>query len=213
MSVSFDLHAVTRTDLGKGASRRLRRSEQVPAVVYGAHKEPQSITLDHKKVTLALKNEAFYSHILNLHIDGQTTQAILKDVHRHPYKQMVLHMDFQRVSASEAINVHVPLHFLNEASAPGVKEGGIINKHLNEVEVRCLPKHLPEYLEVDCGNLTLDATLHLSDLSLPAGIELVALSHNHDNTVVSVHQSRAAKDEASAESSEAAPAAEEKSSK
>lgn len=194
MSSVFELSATLRTDMGKGASRRLRRSEQVPAVLYSKTTEATPITLDHKKVLLALQKEAFYSHILTIDVNGKKEKAVLKAVQRHPYKALIMHLDFLRVSAKEKIVMHVPLHFLNEEMAPGVKEGGIFNKQHNEVEIRCLPGDLPEYIEVDCGNMALDAVIHLSEVKLPKGIELMALSHgeaSHDFPIVSLHRPHA----------------------
>jgi large subunit ribosomal protein L25 len=198
MAHSFELQATARADVGRGASRRLRRAKQVPAILYSKNTPAQPLTLDHQKVLVALANEAFYSHILTLHIDGVPQQAVLKDLHRHPYKPTILHMDFLRVSAHEKITMHVPLHFLNEADAPGIVEGGVINKHMNEVEVRCLPKDLPEYFEVNCGGLNIDDVIHLSELTVPKGVELMALAHgdsSHDHTLVSVHRPHVVKEE------------------
>jgi len=198
MSVSFELHAVTRADVGKGASRRLRRDNKVPAIVYGHHTTPTSLTLEHNKVVQALAHEAFYSHILTLHVGGVAEKVVLKAVHRHPYKPIILHMDFQRVSANEKITMHVPLHFMNEDKAPGIADGGIFTKQLTDLEVRCLPGDLPEYIEVDCASLAMDQILHLSDLSLPKGIELVAMSHgaaSHDYPVVSIHHPHIVKED------------------
>ena len=195
MSSVFELSATLRTDLGKGASRRLRRNAQVPAILYSKTTVPTSITLDHKKVLLALQKEAFYSHILTIDVDGKKEKAVLKDVHRHPYKAIIMHMDFLRVNDSEKIIMHVPLHFLNEDKAPGLAEGGIFNKQHNEVEVRCLPSDLPEYIEVDCGTLALDEVVHLSSLKLPKGVELMAFAHgdveHHDSAVISLHRPHA----------------------
>jgi large subunit ribosomal protein L25 len=210
MSVSFELHAVTRTDVGKGASRRLRRDNKVPAIVYGHHTEPTSLTLEHNKVVHALAHEAFYSHILTLHVGGVAEKVVLKAVHRHPYKPVVLHMDFQRVSATEKIIMHVPLHFINEDKAPGMADEGILTKQLTDVEVRCFPGDLPEYIEVDCAHLAMDQILHLSDLSLPKGIELVAMSHgaaSHDYPVVSIHHPHVVKEDEEKSAVAAAPEA------
>ena len=198
MSISFELHAAHRADVGKGASRRLRHKNQVPAIVYGHHTEPTSITLEHNKVIHALAEEAFYSHILTLHLSGVAEKVVLKAVHRHPYKPVILHMDFQRVSATEKILMHVPLHFINESSAPGLADNGILSKQLTDVEVRCFPGDLPEYIEVDCSALQMDQTLHLSDLSLPKGVELMALAHgaaSHDYPIVNIHHPHVVKED------------------
>ncbi len=207
MSASFNIEAETRTDLGKGASRRLRHTEKFPAVVYGAGKDPVSLTIDHKKFLHNLENEAFYSHILNLSIDGKDEQVVLKDLQRHPAKIAVMHADFLRVSANEKLHMNVPLHFINEEAGPGAKEGGLVTHSMTEVEIACLPKDLPEFLEVDCSTLELDKSLHMSDITLPAGVEIVELSHGegHDQPIAACHMTRGAKDE---DEAEAAPAAE-----
>ena len=206
MSASFNIEAELRTDLGKGASRRLRHEEKFPAVVYGAGKEPQSLTVDHKKFLHSLENEAFYSHILTLSVGGKEEQVVLKDLQRHPAKIAVMHADFLRVRANEKLHMHVPLHFINGEECPGAKEGGLITHSITEIEVACLPKNLPEYLEVDLSSLELDHSLHMSDIIVPAGVELVELAHGegHDQPVASVHVPRGASE---AEEDEAAAAA------
>ena len=159
MSVSFDLNAEVRDDLGKGASRRLRRTGKVPAILYGAGKEPQLLQLSHNEVARNLEHEAFYSHILSVKVGGKVDQAVLKDLQRHPHKPIVMHLDLQRVSETEKLRMHVPLHFISEDKAPGVKQGGGIISHLlNDVEIHCFPKDLPEYLEVDVSALQLNET-------------------------------------------------------
>jgi large subunit ribosomal protein L25 len=197
----FELNAEVRHDMGKGASRRLRRTQdKVPAIIYGGSKAPLAVMLDQKKVMHALEHEAFYSHLLTLHIDGKKEQVVLKALQRHHIKKAVNHIDFLRVSASDHINMHVPLHFLNEAECPGVKAGGIVSHRLIEVELRCLATRIPEYIEVDLAKMALDQTLHLSQLKLPAGVEVVALSHGHkenDAAVVSVHLPRRIEEEPS----------------
>jgi large subunit ribosomal protein L25 len=199
----FELNAEMRHDQGKGASRRLRRTQdKVPAILYGGNEAPLAIVLDQKKVLHALENQAFYSHILTLNIGGKKQQAVLKDLQRHHFKKSIFHMDFQRVKATDHIHMHIPLHFLGEANCPGVKAGGIVNHRLIDVEVRCLASSLPEYIEVDLSKMGLDQTLHLSHLKLPKGVELVALSHGHgpehDHTVVSIHLPRRANEEETA---------------
>jgi len=193
----FVLQAEARSEQGKGASRRLRRTGKVPAVMYGAGKDPVMLSLDHNILVHQLENEAFFSSILTVKYGKDEDQAILKDLQRHPSKPYILHMDLQRVSATEAIRVHVPLHFVNEEKSPGVKAGGVITHNLTEVEVSCLPKNLPEYIELDLGNLELDTTVHLTDIKLPEGVELVELMHgeSHDQAVVGIHMPRAAKEE------------------
>ncbi len=198
MSTDFILNAQSRADMGKGASRRLRHAGKVPGIMYGIGKEPTPIQLEHNELAHQLENEAFFSHILTIKLDGKDESAIIKDLQRHPARPLLLHVDFQRVSATEKIRVHVPLHFINEATSPGVREGGLVTHNIIEVEVACLPKHLPEYLEVDIGNLELNAICHLTDIKLPEGVELVELMHGagHNQAVASIHMPRAAKEEA-----------------
>jgi large subunit ribosomal protein L25 len=192
-SVKFELEAVVRQDIGKGASRRLRHTNMVPAVIYGAGQDPVSLTIDHNKVVTALSNEAFYSHILTLKIAGVGEQVILKDVQRDPSKPRVHHLDFQRVRADQKLHMNIPIHFIGDEDAPGLSEGGVVYHAINDIEIRCLPKDLPEFLEVFTGEMKLDETLHMSDIKLPAGVELVAFSHGsegHDLPVVSIHKPR-----------------------
>jgi large subunit ribosomal protein L25 len=213
MSQEFVLDAEPRSDKGKGASRRLRRENKVPGIIYGGGVEPLNIALDHNQVAHRLENEAFYSHVLTVKVGGNTHEAILRDVQRHPARPVIMHMDFQRISKDKPIHVHVPLHFVNEDKCEGVKlGGGIISKILVEVEVSCLPQNLPEYIEVDLLNLQVGESIHLSELKLPEGISLVALSHgsiaDHDTAVVSVHKPRGAlEEEEAAASAEGTPAA------
>ena len=196
MSTDFTLHAKGREDTGKGASRRLRRlAGEIPAIVYGGKKKPEQITLLHKDVMKALENEAFYSHIVELDIDGKSEDVIVKDVQRHPAKAIVLHMDFLRVSKNTKLQTRVPLHFINEDTCVGVKlGGGIIAHSMTELEISCLPKDLPEYLEVDMEEVELGQTLHISDIKLPKGVESVALSHgeDHDLPIAAVNKPKAA---------------------
>lgn len=201
MNVSFKLNAELRqsADLGKGASRRLRNKEnKVPVVIYGAGGAPHSLTLDHNKVFLHLKNEAFYSQILTIAIEGKQEKVILKDVQRHPAKPRILHMDFLRISANEKLQMNIPLHLKGDTIAKGVKAGGMISRLMVDVEITCLPANLPHYIEVDITELELDQTIHLSDLKLPKGVELVALSHG-DEAVVTIHLPRAAEEPVAAE--------------
>jgi large subunit ribosomal protein L25 len=187
MSANFEVTAESRTDTGKGASRRLRRSGMLPGVVYGAHKEPSMISLKHHELVHALENEAFYSNLLALKIDGKTETVVLKDLQRHPAKPFILHVDFQRVQADEKIRLHVPIHFVNEESCPGIKEGGQASHVMSDVEVTCLPKDLPEFIEVDMSTLAMGAILHTSELSLPAGVELAASDTGEDPIVLTIH--------------------------
>ncbi len=195
MSDEFVLHAQLRTDAGKGASRRLRRlHELVPAIVYGGEKAPQPITITHKDITKALENEAFYSHIVSLDIDGTVEDVIIKDLQRHPAKPRIVHADFFRIEKNRKITVNVPLHFIHEERCVGVKlHGGIISHTETEIEISCLPADLPEYVEVDMAAVDIGDNIHLSDLKLPASTESVALSHGeeHDLFVASVSAPKA----------------------
>ncbi len=193
MSGKFELNAELRQDQGKGASRRLRREDKVPAIFYGGGEAAQPLIFDHKELKKALQNEAFYSHILTIHINKEKHQAVLKDLQRHPYKARVTHLDLLRITGKEKITMQIPLHFKGGDVAPGVKEGnGIISHLISTVEVRCLPANLPEYIEVDLSVLELDQSIHLSDLKLGEGVELTALLHNNDQPIASVHIPRAA---------------------
>ena len=201
MTVEFTLNAEARSDLGKGASRRLRRlASQVPAVIYGGDKAPVSISLLAKEVAKLLENEAAYSHVIALTVDGAVETVVIKALQRHPAKGFVLHADFQRVVAGQKLTAHVPLHFINEATAVGVKQqGGEISHTISEVEVSCLPKDLPEFIEVDMAAVEVGQTVHMSDLKLPKGVELVALAHGNDLAVSNIHASRVKDEEGAAE--------------
>ncbi len=203
---NFELDATLRTDMGKGASRRLRRTGVMPGILYGGGKEPVSLNLSHNEMMKHLKHESFYSHVLTLKVNGQAEKAVLKDLQRHPYHPTLLHADFQRVSETEKLHMHIPLHFLNESICVGVKQGGgTISKQMMEIEILCLAKDLPEFIEVDLTNVQLGHTIHLSDLKLPEGVELVALSHGdseHDLPVVSVHIARGGQDDEAAATTE-----------
>ncbi|WP_226645777.1 50S ribosomal protein L25/general stress protein Ctc [Microbulbifer variabilis] len=198
------LNAIARSDEGKGASRRLRRLEgRVPGIVYGGEAEPQSVSLLQKDLFKALENEAFFSSMLTVDVDGKEEKVILRDLQRHPAKALLLHVDFQRVSASTKVHVKVPLHFLNEDTCKGVKAGGIVSHTLTELEVNAPAGKLPEFIEVDLADLELDGILHISDLKLPEGVESVDLSHGEDHNLVvaSIHKPRGAV-EAEAEAAE-----------
>jgi large subunit ribosomal protein L25 len=209
MKTSFDLVADPRDGVqGKGASRRLRRSGKVPAILYGGNTEPRQLILDHQNLLTLLVNERFYSTILSLSVNGEKQAAILKDVQRHPAKNQVLHLDLQRVLENEPVRMRIPLHFKGAAGSPGVKtQGGIVSHLLNDVEVSCLPKDLPEYLEVDMSEMQMNDMKRLSDIPLPGGVSLVALAHGRDEAVVSIHHPRAEEAEAATAEVAAAPAA------
>ncbi|MCX2977355.1 50S ribosomal protein L25/general stress protein Ctc [Candidatus Marimicrobium litorale] len=190
MSDQFELNAEVRNDLGKGASRRLRRSaDLVPAIVYGGDKNPVPLTLVRKDLEKALENEAFYSHVLRLKVGSGTEKAILKDLQRHPARNHVMHADFLRVDDNVAIKVHVPIHFLNEENCVGVKmQGGLVQHQATDIEVQCLPANIPEYIEVDMIELETGQIVHLSDVTLPEGVTSVALAlgESHDLAIASV---------------------------
>ena len=196
MSEAFVLEAQSRNDAGKGSSRRLRRLEnKVPAVVYGGTADPVSISLEHNPFWHQLQNEAFFSHIVTLKIDGVAQDVLLKDLQRHPARDIIMHADFLRVDKNQAIVVQVPLHFINEESSTGVKvQGGRVSHQANEIEIRCLPGLLPEYIEVDMSAVELGQTLHISDITFPKGVTSVALSHgpDHDLPIVSINKPKAA---------------------
>lgn len=197
MSNVFEFIAESRGQSGKSAARNVRRQGKVPAVIYGGHAEPQMLVLSHNEVVKHLVHEAVYSHILDVTVDGKSEKAILKGVQRHPAKAQVMHMDFLRVSMSEAFKVHVPLHFINEDTSVGGKKGGIAAHSMVDVEVSCLPSALPEYIEVNLAGLDIGESIHLSDLILPAGVEIVVLAQGteHDLPVVSMMASKTSKEE------------------
>jgi large subunit ribosomal protein L25 len=200
MSNVFEFVAESRERSGKNAARNIRRNGNVPAVIYGGHKEPQMLVLNHNEVIKHLNHEAVYSHVLDVKVDGKTEQAILKGVQRNPAKFQIMHLDFLRVSMSESVKVHVPLHFINENTSVGGKKGGIAAHSMVDIEVSCLPSVLPEYIEVNMANLDIGETIHLSDLKMPAGVDIVLLSHGgpeHDLPVVSMMSSKSSKDDTS----------------
>lgn len=187
---SFELNAEPREDMGKGASRRLRREGKIPAVVYGAAKDAASIMISHNEIFHHLENEAFYSHILTLQVGKTKERVVLKDLQRHPYKQVVLHLDLLRVDKDEKLTMRVPLHFINETTCIGVKTGGGVISHvMSELEISCLPKDLPEYIEIDMAEIDLGGGIHLADLKMPEGTEIAALMHGGDASqiVATVH--------------------------
>ncbi|TRX56398.1 50S ribosomal protein L25/general stress protein Ctc [Thalassomonas sp. M1454] len=207
----FTLDAEVRTDLGKGASRRLRHANKVPAIVYGLGEEPVSITLAHNKVWRAQQEEAFYSHVLTLNIGKKKVKVVIKDMQRHVFRDEVMHMDFLRVNSKTELHTSVPLHFINEDVI--TKAGNVVVHNLNEIEVACLPKDLPEFIEVDVANLEVGHPLHLSDIVLPKGVSSVELGkgEDHNSAVVSATTPKAASssDEDSAAEGDAEVATEE----
>ncbi|MDT8383825.1 MAG: 50S ribosomal protein L25/general stress protein Ctc [Gammaproteobacteria bacterium] len=201
MSVDFNITAESRSDVGKGASRRLRRDGKVPGIIYGSGKDPVSVITNHSELLHHLENEAFYSHILTLKLDGKAEKVVLKDLQRHPAKPRLLHVDFMRVSVSDVIHMQVPVHFINEDVSVGVKSGGMVSHLMNSIEVVCKAQDLPEYLTVDIAALEEGASLHLSDIVLPKGVTIAALTHgeDHDLPVVSIHTPRGGGDTEAAE--------------
>ena len=194
MAVEFELNADLRKDMGKGASRRLRRLGFVPAILYGGDKQPQSLSLNHNELTWNAEHEAFYSKVITLKVDGKNEKTILRDMQRHPCKSQIVHVDLQRVVMDEKLRMDIPLHFLNEDTSVGVKEqGGVVSHLLTEVEVECYPGDLPEYIDVDVAQLKLNDSMRLSDLQLPKGVELVELAQVevNDSVVVSINPPRA----------------------
>jgi large subunit ribosomal protein L25 len=213
----FEIDAEKRTDEGKGASRRLRHAGKVPAVVYGAEKTPVSISLDHNQFIRHLAEEAFFAHILTLKIDGKKDKVVLKDLQRHPANDnKIMHADFLRVSAGHVMTMTVPVHYINEEESPGVKLGGEVARLITEVEISCLPKDLPEYIEVDMANLEMDEYIHLTDIELPKGVTLTALSHvgdeeleegersSYDQAMISIHEPRVIEEDEDEDTEEAA---------
>jgi large subunit ribosomal protein L25 len=190
MKQDFNLIAEFREDQGKGASRRLRQQGKVPAIIYGAGRPPRLLSFDHNKVLQQLEHESFYSSILNVRVGDTEQPVIVKDIQRHPARNQVLHLDFQRIVADQKIRMNVPLHFVGEEIAVGVKVGGGKVSHLmSDVEVTCLPKDLPEYFEIDVSGMDVDDMMYLSDIKVPEGVEIIELTYGeeHDQPIVSIH--------------------------
>lgn len=186
---NFVLNAQTRETSGRSASRCLRRQEQLPGIIYGAKKDPQPLTFNHNEILHALEHEAFYSSILEINVNGTPEKAVIKDLQRHAYKPKLIHIDFLRIDENTEITMNVPLHFVGEC--PAVEEGGVINHLMNEVEITCLPKDLPEYIEVDVSQLQMDESIYLSQVKVPAGVTLIDLDPEDDMAVANVHVPRA----------------------
>jgi large subunit ribosomal protein L25 len=190
MADDFDLIAEFRDDTGKGASRRLRREGKVPAILYGGGRPPRNLAFDHNRVLQQLENESFYSSVLSVKVGDKEQAVILKDLQRHPARRQILHMDLQRILEDEEIRMNVPIHFVNEDMAPGVKtSGGKVSHLMTDVEVVCLPRNLPEYLEIDVGDLELDEMRYMADIPLPEGVEIPALAQGEEanQPIVSIH--------------------------
>jgi large subunit ribosomal protein L25 len=210
MATSHKIEVELREAGGKGASRRLRHAGKVPAIVYGGEFEPKSIQIHHNTVWLMSHHEWFYSAILDLSLDGDVQPVLLRDMQRHPFKPQILHLDFQRVNLNEAIRVRVPLHFLNEDTSPAGKTSGVVVSHaMTDVEVSCLPRNLPEFIEVDLGALSTGDIIHLSDIKLPDGVEIPELKFGkeHDHAVVTAREVQEEVEESPEEGADAAPAA------
>lgn len=204
--MQLEFNAAKRDGQGTGASRRLRRTGRVPAIIYGGTGKPQQIDIDHNELYQLLRKEAFYSSVLTANIDGVKETCLLRDVQRHAYRQVILHADFQRVDATHKLHQKIPLHFINADIAPGVKLGGGIVQHvMTDLEVRCLPKDLPAFIEVDLKDLVAGHSFHVSQLSLPAGVE--AMLHKGEDPVVATILAVRGQDEDEAPAAEAAPAA------
>ncbi|HYG06981.1 MAG TPA: 50S ribosomal protein L25/general stress protein Ctc [Stenotrophomonas sp.] len=187
MAKTHEIKVQRREDEGKGASRRLRHAGVIPAIVYGGDLKPVSIQLDHEEVWLAQQNEWFYSSILDLSLNGEVQKVLLRDMQRHPFKQLIMHIDFQRVNENEKLNASVPLHFINEEKSPAGKSADVVVTHeLNEVQITCLPKDLPEFIEVDLSALEVGNVIHLSDIKLPAGVEIPELKQGKEHDVAIV---------------------------
>jgi large subunit ribosomal protein L25 len=206
MRISFELAAEFRDGQGKGASRRLRHSGRVPAILYGGHMEPRAITLDHQKLMTLIGNEKFYSSIINLKVGDKSQAAIVKDLQMHPARNAIVHLDMQRVTETEKIRIHIPIHFKGEAASPGVKsEGGVVSHRIADVEISCLPKDLPEFIELDLSQMHMNESKHLSELPLPDGVTIPGIAKS-DAVVVTIHPPRAEEPEPTAEVAAATPA-------
>ncbi len=183
MSSVFEFDAVSRANAGTGVAKAIRRNGNIPAVIYGGSSEPEIVELNHNEISKKLANEAVYSHVLQLNVDGKVQNAILKGMQRHPAKDTIIHMDFMRINMDEKIKVHVPLHFINEETSIGVKAGGVVTHSMVEVEVSCLPGDLPEYIEVDLASTDIGGSVHLAEVSAPEGVEILALTHGDDHNL------------------------------
>ena len=200
----FELHADVRSGQGKGAARRLRRGGRIPAIMYGAGKEPMPIELAENVLRRQLSHEAFFSHVITVKVDGREERAVIKSLQRHPATERILHLDLLRVSETQRITMLVPIHFENEEDSPGRRAGGSISHHTTEVEITCLPRDLPEFLAVDALHMNIGDSIHLSQIPLPEGVEVPALAQGpeHDQPVISIQMSRVTEVEEAAEDEE-----------
>ncbi len=195
MSSSFEMSATLRSDLGKAATRRMRDTGSIPAVIYGDDKEPTSITMVHDDLWHNLEDEKFYSHILSIDVEGTKESVVLKDLQRHPAKAKVLHADFQRISSKKEVKMSVPLHFINADAAPGIKLGGALNRLMANVEISCLAASLPESIDVDLAGMEIGDSIRLSQIVLPEGVKIIALSRgeDHDQAIATIQKTRGSK--------------------
>ncbi|HSP57493.1 MAG TPA: 50S ribosomal protein L25/general stress protein Ctc [Halomonas sp.] len=204
----FILNATVRNDLGKGASRRLRRAnEQVPAIIYGGEQAPEAISVEKTGFYKAIEEESFFSSVITVQLEGKSQQVVVRDLQRHPFKPLVTHADFLRVDATHEITLNVPLHVVGEDACKAIKDDdGELHILSNDVQISCLPKDLPDFLEVDISALEIGTTLHLSDLKVPAGVTLVDLTHgeDHDNAVLSITKAKVRAEEDDEEGDDAA---------
>jgi large subunit ribosomal protein L25 len=207
MSQKFELIAEDRQDQGKGASRRLRHAGKVPAILYGAHRDPRPLALDHAALVRQTESEAFFSSILTITVGEKSQPCIVKDLQRHPFKYQIMHVDLQRVLEDEKIRVTVPIHFVGEKTAPGVKQGGLISHIVTELEISCLPKDLPEYLDADMSGVELDGILYVSDLKIPEGVEILGGPEAMEQAVANIHRPRAEEEPGEGEAAAGAPEA------
>ena len=199
MRISFSFSAEPRGAQGKGASRRLRHTGKVPAILYGGHKEAESLAIEHHKLFIVIEDERFYSSIVQVDVGGNVQPAIVKDVQMHPARNQIVHLDLQRVVESEPIRLHLPIHFKGEAASPGVKtQGGVVSHMMTDVEITCLPKDLPEFLELDLSEMSINETKFLGDIPLPSGVTIPHLAHRNA-PVVSIHSPRVAEPEPTVE--------------
>jgi large subunit ribosomal protein L25 len=189
--MKIEFSASARKLQGKGASRRLRNEGRVPGILYGGDKPAQPIELDHKELFQHMRKEAFHASILTMHLDGAAEQVLLRDVQMHPWKARIAHVDFQRVAADRKIHMKVPLHFVNAETCPGVKAGGVLSHVANELDIKCLPADLPEFIEVDCSELMVGHSVHLADLKLPKGVEAPTLRRGGNPVIATVQVPKA----------------------
>jgi|TARA_B100001250_G_scaffold414629_1_gene454957 large subunit ribosomal protein L25 len=202
---NFELSIEMRDVTGKGHIRRLRKNGDIPGIIYGGKEEPKTISINHNQLIQKMQNDSFYTSILKLNLGEISESVVVKNVQRHPAKRKILHMDFQRILEDQKITLNVPIRFLNEENAIGVKmQGGEVAKIINDIEISCLPKNLPEYLEIDISNLELNQSLHVSDLNLPDGVEINLLIQEQNNAIVSINPPRREEEETVIEDTEVA---------